>query len=212
MNPRPRKMRLLALLPRRWLMTHAARRRRTLYLTFDDGPHPEHTPPLLDLLAEHGIKASFFLVGSRVEDFPLLARRIVDEGHLLGNHSYSHPQFDRLSLSAQWAEAERSDEILAAFDGRRRHLFRPPRGHMSARMLWHFARRRVPLALWSYDSLDYARPGVDTLLAMARRHPPRAGDCILMHDDDGLSLAWLRTMLPAWKADGFSFDVLPFHA
>ena len=212
MNPRPRKMKLLALLPQRWLMTHAARSRRTLYLTFDDGPHPEHTPPLLDLLAEHGVKASFFLIGSRVEDFPVLVRRIVEEGHLLGNHSYSHPQFDRLSLPAQWAEAERSDEVLAAFDGRRRHVFRPPRGHVSARMLWHFARRRTPLALWSYDSLDYARPDVDALLAMARRHPPRGGDCILMHDDDGLSLAWLRTMLPAWKAQGFSFDVLPFHA
>ena len=212
MNPRSRKMKLLAMLPRRWVLTDAGRRSRTLYLTFDDGPHPTHTPALLDLLAEHGVKASFFVVGSRVEDYPVLARRIVDEGHLLGNHSYSHPQFSTLSLSEQVAEAERTDEVLAAFDGRRRHLFRPPRGHVSVRMLWHFARRRMPLALWSYDSLDYARPAVDALLAMARHHPSRAGDLILMHDDDALSLEWLRNMLPAWKSAGFSFDVLPFHA
>jgi len=205
-------MKLLALLPRSWVLTDAGRRSGTLYLTFDDGPHPTHTPPLLDLLAEYGARATFFVVGSRVEDYPVLARRIVDEGHLLGNHSYSHPQFARLSLSEQVAEARRTDEVLAAFDGRERHLFRPPRGHVSARMLWHFARNRIPLALWSYDSLDYARPGVDALVAMAQRHPARDGDLILMHDDDALSLAWLRAMLPVWKANGFSFDALPFHA
>jgi peptidoglycan/xylan/chitin deacetylase (PgdA/CDA1 family) len=212
MNPRSRKMKLLAMLPRRWVLTDAGRRSRTLYLTFDDGPHPAHTPPLLDLLAEHGAKASFFVVGSHAEDYPALAQRIVDEGHLLGNHSYSHPQFAHLRLPQQVAEVQRTDEVLAAFDGCKRHLFRPPRGHVSARMLWYFARHRIPLALWSYDSLDYARPGVEALVAMANRHPSRAGDLILMHDDDSLSLAWLRTMLPVWKAGGFSFEALPFHA
>lgn len=212
MNPRPRKMRLLSMLPRRWIVTDAGRAGRALYLTFDDGPHPEHTPALLDLLAEHGAKASFFVIGSHAEAHPALVRRIVDEGHLLGNHSHSHPQFDRISLAEQVAEAERTDRVLAAFDGRGRHLFRPPRGHMSARMFWHFVRRRVPLALWSYDSLDYARPEVDALVAMAGRHPPRAGDLILMHDDHPLSLQWLKAMLPAWKSQGFAFEALPFHA
>lgn len=212
MNPRSRKMKLLAMLPRRWVVTDAGRRSRTLYLTFDDGPHPAHTPPLLDLLAEHGAKASFFVVGGRAEDHPALAQRIVREGHLLGNHSYSHPQFAHLRLPEQVEEARRTDDVLAAFDGRKRHLFRPPRGHVSARLLWHFVRHRVPLALWSYDSLDYARPDVDALVAMARRHPSRGGDVILMHDDDALSLAWLRTMLPVWKAEGFKFEALPFHA
>ena len=93
----------------------------------------------------------------------------------------------------------------------RRHAFRPPRGEMGWRMLWHCIRRRVPVAYWSYDSLDYARGDADALLATARRYPPRPGDVILMHDDGPLSLAYLQAMLPAWRAEGYRFETLPVH-
>ena len=142
---------------------------------------------------------------------PQLVRRIVDEGHLLGNHSQTHPRFGRLSLAGQLDEVARADAVLAPFDGRDRHAFRPPRGEMGWRMLWHCIRRRVPVAYWSYDSLDYARGDADALLATALRHPPRPGDVILMHDDGPLSLAYLQAMLPAWRAEGYRFEALPVH-
>lgn len=211
MNPRSRKMKLLGLLPRRWVITSARPQPRTLYLTFDDGPHPEHTPALLDLLARHEARASFFTIGREAAAHPELVRRIVDEGHLLGNHSQTHPQFGRLSLAGQLDEVARADAVLAPFDGRERHAFRPPRGEMSWRMLWHCIRRRVPVAYWSYDSFDYARGDAQALLETARRHPPQPGDVILMHDDGPLSLAYLQAMLPAWRAEGYRFEALPVH-
>ena len=119
MNPRPRRLRVLRFLPNGWLMTSGPTdAARNLYLTFDDGPHPDHTPALLALLAEHGAKASFFLVGREVERHDALARRIASEGHTLGNHSYSHPRFEALTLDEQLEEIERTQRLLTGIDGR----------------------------------------------------------------------------------------------
>ena len=210
MNPRPRRLRLLRLLPNGWLMTSGpTAAARSLYLTFDDGPHPDHTPALLDLLAEYGAKASFFLVGREVERHDALARRIASEGHTLGNHSYSHPRFEALTLDEQLEEIERTQRLLTGIDGRSRHAFRPPRGVLTGAMLASLVRRRHRIDYWSYDSLDYSRRPVPELLETIRRNPPRGGDIILMHDDSEHSLELLRALIPAWMAQGFSLRALP---
>lgn len=208
MNPRPKKLQVLQWLPTRWVLTRGSRRRRVLYLTFDDGPHPEHTPVLLDLLAKHRVRATFYLIGQQVERHAELVRRIVSEGHGLGNHSWSHPHFDRLSLAEQRREIEHTERLLARFDGLARHDFRPPRGVMPVPMVLDCIRRGRRIAFWSYDSLDYSRRPAEALVEVARRHPPRAGDIVLMHDDGGLSLQMLETLLPLWQAEGFAFEPL----
>lgn len=208
MNPRPKKLQVLQWLPTRWVLTRGSRRRRVLYLTFDDGPHPEHTPVLLDLLAKHRVRATFYLIGQQVERHAELVRRIVSEGHGLGNHSWSHPHFDRLPLAEQRREIEHTERLLARFDGLARHDFRPPRGVMPVPMVLDCIRRGRRIAFWSYDSLDYSQRPAETLIEVARRHPPRAGDIVLMHDDGGLSLQMLETLLPLWQADGFAFEPL----
>ena len=114
-------------------MTHGVRARRTLHLTFDDGPHPAHTAELLDLLAEHGATATFFVIGEQAERHPDMMRRIVQGGHMLGNHSWSHPRFETLGLDAQREEIARTDKLLSDHDGRMRHDFRPPRGVLPRR-------------------------------------------------------------------------------
>lgn len=212
MNPRPRRLKLLRFLPNGWLATSGpAKERRALYLTFDDGPHPAHTPALLDLLAEHGAKASFFLVGREVERHGALARRIAAEGHTLGNHSYSHPVFESLTLAQQMEEIDRTERLLHGIDGRARHAFRPPRGVLTVPMLARLVGRRHRIDYWSYDSLDYSRRPVPELLETIRRHPPRGGDIVLMHDDSQHSLDLLRELIPTWKAQGFDLRALP-HA
>jgi peptidoglycan/xylan/chitin deacetylase (PgdA/CDA1 family) len=90
MNLKPRKQKLLRLLPNTLVQTHGSSHGGARYLTFDDGPEPEYTPRLLDLLAKHRVHASFFLIGQKVEQHPALVERIVAEGHMIGNHSYSH--------------------------------------------------------------------------------------------------------------------------
>lgn len=212
MTPRPRKLKVLRWLPDSLATTMGSRSGRKLYLTFDDGPHAQHTAPLLDLLAQHQAKATFFLIGSQIEANPELARRIAREGHTLGNHSFTHPHFEKLDLPAQLDEVDRTDALLSAIDGRPRHGFRPPRGVMPPRMLADFFRRRRRTIYWSYDSLDYSRRPAAELIQIVRRHPVRAGDILLMHDDSALSLQMLSVLIPEWKAQGFDLQALPAEA
>lgn len=212
MTPRPKKVRILRWLPSSLVTTTASPARRSLYLTFDDGPHAEHTAPLLDLLASHAAKASFFLVGRQIEANPELARRIAREGHTLGNHSFSHPHFDKLSLSAQLDEVDRTEALLSGIDGQKRHSFRPPRGVMPPRMLANFFWRRRRTTYWSYDSLDYTRRPAAELIEIMRRYPVLPGDILLMHDDCTLSLELLTLLIPEWKAQGFTLEALPVEA
>lgn len=178
------------------------------YLSFDDGPHPEHTPRLLDLLAEWGVKASFFVIGHELERWPAIAQRIASEGHSLGNHSWSHPQFAALTLDAQLAEIDRCDAALHAIDGRTRHAFRPPRGELSPGLLWRLWRRGQRVVYWTRDSLDYqSRPAADLALRL-QDQPISPGDIILMHDDADCARAMLAQLLPQWLDQGLRFGPL----
>ena len=203
---------MLRWLPERWVLTTGPADRRLLYLTFDDGPHPEHTPRLLDLLAEHDARATFFLIGEHAERHPDLARRLVREGHRIGNHSWSHPHFDRITQLRQQDEIDRTDRLLQSFDGRERHDFRPPRGATPMGLLLDCLWRGRRIAYWSYDSLDYTQRAPADHIAVARDQPVRPGEVILMHDDSAHSLELLRVMIPEWKAAGYVFEPLPIRA
>ncbi|WP_426661093.1 polysaccharide deacetylase family protein [Rhodanobacter aciditrophus] len=209
MRIRPTRQQLLGLLPARLVLVHGPREPGALYLSFDDGPHPLHTPRLLDLLARHGARASFFLVGQRIEQHPALVERIVAEGHALGNHSYSHRQFHRLGLRAQLDEVERTDRLLQDFDRAGAHRFRPPRGDVSLPLLLAFARRGRSLAYWSYDSLDYQQRPAAELAARLQRQPPADGEVVLMHDDSDCAAQILARLLPAWRDEGRRLHALP---
>ncbi|HKR77723.1 MAG TPA: polysaccharide deacetylase family protein [Rhodanobacter sp.] len=206
---RPTRQQLLGLLPASLVLVRGPREPGALYLSFDDGPHPEHTPRLLDLLARHGARASFFLIGQRIEQHPALVERIVAEGHALGNHSYSHPLFHQLSLREQLDEVERTDRLLQGFDHAGTHRFRPPRGVVSLPLLLAFARRGRNLAYWSYDSLDYQPHPPEELAARLQQRPPADGDVLLMHDDSGCAAQVLAQLLPAWRTAGRSLRALP---
>lgn len=209
MQPRSRKTRLLGLLPSRWVTTRVRGRERTLYLTFDDGPDPEYTPPILDLLKAHGATATFFLVGNRIDEHPDVVRRIVEEGHSLGNHSWTHPFMSDLSIEGQMDEIARTDASLSAFDGRAWHPFRPPCGVLPRNLLFRFARTGRTVAFWSYDSHDYERLPATTLIERIRRQPPRSGDVVLMHDDNPDTVELLAGLLPEWRSQGLAVQAMP---
>jgi peptidoglycan/xylan/chitin deacetylase (PgdA/CDA1 family) len=202
-------MQMLGWLPGTLVSTRGEDTGKALYLTFDDGPDGAHTPVLLDLLRAHQAHASFFLVGRNVEQHPDLVQRMVDEGHRLGNHSYSHPHFNRLSLSQQLEEIDTTDRLLFKFDRVRRHRFRPPRGVFSLPLTLHFAARRRNLTYWSYNSMDYQRSPPAELIERMRAVPPVPGEVILMHDDGDCALRMLETLLGEWKAAGFRCCALP---
>lgn len=209
MNPRSRTIRLLRLLPNALVVTRYRAREKVLYLSFDDGPDPEFTPPVLDLLREHDASASFFLIGDRIDAHRAVVERTVAEGHQLGNHSWSHPFMSDLPLAGQLDQIARTDAKLAQFDGQARHPFRPPCGVLPLNLLAHYALRRRAIAYWSYDSQDYRKQPAEQIAPALLADPPVAGDVVLMHDDNAHTVQLLATLLPQWQQQGYAVRALP---
>jgi peptidoglycan-N-acetylglucosamine deacetylase len=176
-----------------------------VYLTFDDGPHPEHTAGLLDLLAKFDAKGSFFMVGKTVAQAPDLVRRMLAEGHTIGNHSMTHPKMRGLPGSVQRAEIDQADAVLERIDGQRRHMYRPPNGAVTLPMMGTSLWRRQPLVLWTIDSLDYKLQADQVIERLTKVTPPAPGDVILFHDDGVCAGRALAALLPMWKQAGLTF-------
>lgn len=182
--------------------------RHEIAITFDDGPHPQFTPMLLDLLESHGARGTFFLIGEFAKARPELVRRMVAGGHEIGNHSMRHQAFARMSSEHQAAEIAEADRLLTGFDGRDDHWFRPPQGKVTPRMLLDLGRRQHPVAMWSLDSFDYRGHGVDSILRRFESRRVVAGDVVLFHDDNACTVDALARLLPVWRERGFAFPTL----
>jgi peptidoglycan/xylan/chitin deacetylase (PgdA/CDA1 family) len=164
-----------------------------LLLTFDDGPHPEHTPAVLDRLAAHGVRAAFFLVGNRISD-PALVQRIAGAGHLLGNHTFAHALPRWWNRAAPLADVRACQEVVPGAT-----LFRPPLGRLTPG-LWLAARRLgLECVNWSLDSGDWrCRTAADAVrCAKEVLELVRPGDIILFHDDHRWIGPILDVVLPA---------------
>jgi peptidoglycan/xylan/chitin deacetylase (PgdA/CDA1 family) len=203
---------LAAALPRRLYLTSGPRHNRDICLTFDDGPHPEHTPRLLDRLGELSVPATFFLIGREAEKYPDLVRRMAAEGHGVGNHTYSHPA--RVATSArQWtADVARGEEVLAGILGWQPSLFRPPHGRVTAGDLWGLWRRGRTVVLWSVDPKDYSKPEAEAVRDWFRERPLGAGDLVLFHDNHTPAAAVLPELVVAARSRGFSFTTVDVWA
>lgn len=187
---------------------NASRGRRALALTFDDGPDPVHTPKVLDILKENGVRATFFLIGKHVEKHPEIVRRMLDEGHEIGNHAYRHVKFASMPLEDQLAEIHQTDQILTQYDGRPWHWFRPPQGRLPLRLLFALIWARHRLAMWSYDSFDYRTKDVDSIHNRFQKSSARSGEVILFHDDNNWTTLALPQLLSQWREDGYEFYCL----
>ncbi|WP_416295511.1 polysaccharide deacetylase family protein [Paenibacillus illinoisensis] len=128
---------------------------RQVALTFDDVPDPRFTPQVLDILKKYNVKATFFIVGSRAEKHPDLVRRIVREGHIVGNHSYNHPEFSKLSLNAFRKQILHTGDIIRKLTGYTPKMIRPPYGDINEKQLQWAARQQYSIVNWNVDSLDW---------------------------------------------------------
>ncbi len=154
-------------------------------LTFDDGPDPSVTPAVLDILRERGIKATFFMVGSHVEAHPEIARRITEEDHEVGNHTYNHRNLLPLSVAATDLEFLKAQEVIEAVTGVKPRLFRPPRGLYSKRVLELAREHRVTIALWTRSSRDWLELKPEEMVR-GLVGTVRGGDVLLFHDGGNL--------------------------
>ena len=184
------------------------RRTDTVLLTFDDGPHPESTPAALRLLKEYGARAIFFVVGARIERAPHLLRRILDEGHALGNHSFAHPNDGEPALSAYVKDLAKCQEHVERLTGERPKFFRPPHGRFSPTSFVAPKLLGLKTVLWSVDAHDWGLKAERDARGAAERlketlaASPRRNDIVLMHDDHPYVETILGAALPLLAAQG----------
>jgi len=152
-------------------------------LTFDDGPHPEHTPRVLGLLDEAGAKATFFLLGAKVEAHPDIARRIVERGHGIGIHGYTHDRFQSLRRPNRiQQDLERALRAVEDATGTRCSLFRPPVGLVSPRTDTAADKLGLTIVAWSVRGRDGVASARHRDVAVRVRRGLRPGAIVLLHD------------------------------
>jgi peptidoglycan/xylan/chitin deacetylase (PgdA/CDA1 family) len=177
-------------------------------LTFDDGPDPQTTPAILDLLRDAGVPAAFFFIGERIDAHPDLAARAAREGHLLGNHSYRHGWATNFYTTARLVrEIGRTQEAIARAAGAPTAFYRPPFGCSNPAVFRAVGRLGLRPIGWSARGLDKFRSSTsDRVVArIARRLAP--GAIILLHDGDvpaDRAVATLRALLDLLKASGYT--------
>jgi peptidoglycan/xylan/chitin deacetylase (PgdA/CDA1 family) len=142
----------------------APRRPGELALTFDDGPNPAWTPRLLDILASHDVRATFFMVGKYAQAEPELVRRVAAAGHLIGNHSWSHPNLALTAPRRVREELSRTKETLEQITGKPVRHFRPPFGARRPDVLRTARRMAMEPVLWNAMTSDWSEPSVDAIV------------------------------------------------
>jgi peptidoglycan-N-acetylglucosamine deacetylase len=173
---------------------------RVLYLTFDDGPDPVITPGILDILAKHNIRATFFCSGAAAEKHYGLIRRIASEGHVIGNHGYDHPDGWKTPLNAYLEDVARASEFTSG------KLFRPPYGHLRINQYRHL-KHEYKIVFWDIMPYDFESSfGRGRSLKILNSYM-RSGSIIVMHDNSrSCSHEFLEKFIISASDKGYRFE------
>lgn len=173
-----RKLQNVAL--RNWLgtVTHVSTQEPAAALTFDDGPHPEFTPRLLEILARHQVKATFFVVGKSAQQYPELLRQMAEAGHAIGNHTWDHPSLPLIDRQERKTQIRACDEVIASYGQR---LFRPPFGHLNLAARFDLFRLGYQVVTWNLMAVDWLDHDASWLVGRLQEKI-RPGSIVLLHD------------------------------
>lgn len=179
--------------------------RQVVYLTFDDGPIPEVTPKVLDILREKGVKATFFMVAENASRNPELLAQVRQEGHAIGNHTYNHLKGTRVSTEDYMANVQQADTLLDT------RLFRPPYGKMRAEQKRLLLQQGYRIYLWDVLTHDYnPRYSSEQLVRIVKRYV-RNGSIINFHDSlksKTQMLEALPQIINFLKGNGYAMEIL----
>jgi len=174
-------------------------------MTFDDGPHPKNTPRLLDMLRKRNIKATFYVIGRSVDLYPSITRRIVAEGHEIGNHTYTHRNLTKLGEASVREELNKTNESIARAAGVRPRTMRPPYGALlQGQRSWIHSEYGYPTILWSVDPRDWQRPGPSVVTSRILAGTNK-GAIILAHDLHAPTVDAMPATLDGLLRKGYKF-------
>lgn len=186
------------------------KKQKYIALTFDDGPHPQYTPEILDLLDEYDVKATFFVLGMLAEKYPDILRRQANEGHEIGNHTYSHINIKKSTEAEVKEEFDKTQNIIHSITGTESKVFRPPYGSYDERVMQPLEAQESSVVLWSYrqDSKDWSNPTVDKIVSNTILNIEN-GDIILFHDyvyhETSNTVEALKVIVPELIEKGYKF-------
>jgi peptidoglycan-N-acetylglucosamine deacetylase len=189
---------------------------RQLALTYDDGPNDPHTLRLLEVLARHDVRATFFLIGRYVRQRPDIARDLVKPGHVVGNHTFSHPLLIFHSASALKAQLVDCDRALTDAVGGHCNLFRPPFGCRRPAVFRIARQMGLEPIMWNVTGYDWNAPSVEHIEGKVT-NKVRGGDVILLHDGGHLNFGADRSftvratdrLISRYKSEGYEFVTIP---
>lgn len=176
-----RNIRKLASFPVRQALgtiTHFETKEPVVALTFDDGPHPEYTPRLLDILEKYSARGTFFMLGNSAQNYPDIVRSAIERGHAIGNHSWDHPSFPLVNRSTRREQIQRCQEVILS-DGRK--LFRPPFGHQSWSSMLDVKMMGYEIVAWNINGIDWLDHD-DLGIANLVESKITPGSIIVLHD------------------------------
>lgn len=188
---------------------------KQIALTFDDGPDPRFSNDVLDVLKQYNVPATFFVLGSKAVANPEIVKRMQNEGHVIGNHTYAHPNLvEEADLETLEREVTRTEDALNEIIGYRTKLFRPPFGFLYNELVEKLGNMNYYVIAWSVDSLDWQEdpPEVITSKVVDNIHP---GAIILMHDgaessgDRTNTILSLQQIIPILQEQGYEFVTVP---
>ncbi len=194
---------------KREVVRKATTNEKVVAITFDDGPHPRFTPKILDILKENDAKATFFVLGKHAEWYSKALVQVKEEGHEIGNHSYSHMDIKKTSEEVIKFEIEKTQEVIFKLTGNKPSLFRPPFGFYNEKLLNILKESDLKAILWTetQDPLDWNHPGVDKIVKKVLSNA-QSGDIILLHDyaeGECEAIDALKIILPELKKRGYRF-------
>ncbi len=189
---------------------------KLLALTYDDGPNDPHTLHLLEVLARHEVKATFFMIGRFVAQKPEIARRVREAGHAVGSHTYNHPLLIFTSGAQLQSELESTDKALADAIGGYDRLFRPPFGGRRPGTFAAVRARGMTPIMWNVTCYDWNARSADAIEQRARSQI-RGGDVILLHDGSHVKMGAFRghtveatdRLIRRYKGEGYEFVTIP---
>lgn len=183
---------------------------KLIALTFDDGPWPGYTAQILEILKKKNVKATFFVVGNVLSRYPDLGKRIVTEGHTIGNHTWHH-WYHYFNKQAAALEIDRTADLIYKTTGTKTTLFRPPGGILHNGLADYAKSKDYAVIMWSADSIDYALPSPPTLVSRVVRQATPGG-IVLLHDGGGPrknTVAALPSMIKKLRDKGYRFVTIP---